>query len=144
MPIPSQQIVKIATWIRRRKHSGVLCFRDVCKKLNAAATGKNHLQVSVFITAGDNARNISTKNHRYHLLSAYQYSRKEECGGETTDEEFMERKESTVRSLLLQLAGKGFTVDQVNEVLRAAASLAGMTPFTEGVIYELDKGNPWY
>lgn len=28
-----------------------------------------------------------------------------------TEEEFMERKESTVRSLLLQLAGKGFTVD---------------------------------
>ena len=37
-----------------------------------------------------------------------------------TEEEFMERKEPTVRSLLLQLAGKGFTVDQVNEVLRAA------------------------
>lgn len=61
-----------------------------------------------------------------------------------TEEEFMKRKESTVRSLLLQLAGKGFTVDQANEVLRTAASLAGMTPFTEGVIYELDKGNPWY
>lgn len=61
-----------------------------------------------------------------------------------TEEEFMERKESTVRSLLLQLAGKGFTVDQVNEVLRAAASLAGMAPFTEGVIDELNKGNPWY
>ena len=56
----------------------------------------------------------------------------------------MTEKESTVRSLLLQLAGKGFTVDQVNEVLRAAASLAGMTPFTEGVIDELNKGNPWY
>lgn len=68
----------------------------------------------------------------------------EELGGEMTEEEFMKRKESTVRSLLLQLAGKGFTVDQVNEVLRAAASLAGMTPFTEGVIDELDKGNPWY
>lgn len=60
------------------------------------------------------------------------------------EEEFMKRKESTVRSLLLQLAGKGFTVDQVNEVLRTAASLAGMTPFTDGVIDELDKGNPWY
>lgn len=144
MSVPSQQTVQIVTRIRRRKHSGVLCFRDVCKKFNPAATGKNHLQVSVFITAGDNARNISTKNHRYHLLSAYQYSREGEHGGEITEEEFMERKESTVRSLLLQLAGKGFTVDQVSEVLRAAASLAGMTPFTEGVIYELDKGNPWY
>ena len=61
-----------------------------------------------------------------------------------TEEEFMERKESTVRSLLLQLAGKGFTVDQVNGVLRAAASLAGMTPFTDGVIDEFNKGNPWY
>ncbi len=61
-----------------------------------------------------------------------------------TDEEFMKRKESTVRSLLLQLAGKGFTVDQVNEVLRAAGNLAGMTPFTDGVIDEMDKGNPWY
>ena len=45
----------------------------------------------------------------------------EEREEEMTEEEFMERKESTVRSLLLQLAGKGFTVDQVNEVLRAAA-----------------------
>lgn len=61
-----------------------------------------------------------------------------------TEEEFMKRKESTVRSLLLQLAGKGFTVDQVSEVLRAAASLAGMTLFTDDVIDELDKGNPWY
>ena len=40
-----------------------------------------------------------------------------------TEEEFMERKESTVRSLLLQLAGKGFTVDQVNEVLYTRASI---------------------
>ena len=60
-----------------------------------------------------------------------------------TEEEFMERKESTVRRLLLQLAGKGYTVDQVSEVLRGAASLAGMAPFTGGVIDELDKGNPW-
>ena len=52
------------------------------------------------------------------------------------------KKRAHRAQLALAVSGKG--VDQVNEVLRAAASLTGMTPFTEGVIDELDKGNPWY
>ncbi len=61
-----------------------------------------------------------------------------------TFDEFQEQKESTVRSLLLMLADKGFTVDQTKAVLGTAINLAGYMPMKKEIIDELDKDDPMY
>lgn len=87
-----------------------------------------------------NAELYSSKVKTIKLSESY---RREKVRYMTFDE-FQEQKESTVRSLLLMLADKGFTVDQTKAVLGTAINLAGYMPMKKEIIDELDKDDPMY